>query len=244
MRKVLVILCMIAITSIAFAVPSAAQSDRVSDGERPPADGGYHPCPSGELLSEMGIRFAHTAYAGSPTVFQIIPTDSGGIHIHHLERLITRRPTLNLTQLGAYAVGGIIGGTAVRVFDATSAEYQSYKREFIKCLSKHPMWIRYWSSRIVLPTSGTRSIYIKSWESIYLQLACHAIGAVAGEIVEDTYRFINFVTGGLVDSIAGLFRDRNDEIDINVGNPTWDLEGHRPVEYNIAVWTKWTCNWP
>lgn len=241
MRKLLVALCTIATVTAAFTVPSLAQSDDLSDGERPPADGGYHPCPNDELLAEMGIKFFHTAYPGNPTVFQVIPTDSGRIHIRHLGELFTRLPTKN--QVMAYSTGGIIGANVVRLFDTTNNEYREYKEEFTKCLNKHPIWIRYWSSRATIGSSNARLPYITSWESIYLQLACHAIGAVAGEIAEDGYNLINIATGGLADFFTGFFRDRDDDIDINVGNPTWDLEGHRRVEHNIAIWTRWRCNW-
>ena len=72
--KAIALVCLGAVVFTMLAVPAAASPEK---SNRPPVDGGYVLCHGNTLISELGIRFRHSGFPGSPTVFHVLPAEAG-----------------------------------------------------------------------------------------------------------------------------------------------------------------------
>lgn len=199
MRKLVALICAAATITIVLAMPASADSHE----RRPPADGGYFSCPDGALIAEVGIRYRHRIFPGTPTVFHVVPSNSGRSFLREIwdsatEGANSLKPSWR--TLGLFAipvVGPALGGTSYAddLRDNRRGYFKRYREDFIDCLNAHPRLLSGW--RIADLFGFPLRLKVRSWNSIYVQLDCHVAGASIPKPGD------------------------------NLGGPTWDLEGHR-----------------
>ncbi|MDE0614647.1 MAG: hypothetical protein OXI32_09565 [bacterium] len=213
---------MTAVLLVAIAVPVGATTGNrespvssSSSSERVPTNSGYFECTGNDLVKELGINYS-IARGGVTEVekyasFHIVPNLTDGNFITNtwntFESLAdVLNPSLKTSLIYSIPVIGKFLGAKSHVDDikrSIRGLYARYWEEFVECKNLDPgipAFILLNKIRAALdqPKLLRKLHFVKSQQSIYLQLICHVVGA-------SLPIFGNILTG-----------------------QTWDLEGYRP----------------